>query len=44
MSNTYIGHSKQIKCEVCGYVDTGDAFKNGCPYCEDKGNQQVSKR
>ena len=36
MSNTYIGHSKTIKCSECGYSDTGDAFKRGCPYCGGK--------
>lgn len=38
MSNTYIGHSSQLKCK-CGYVDTVAAFKNGCPYCESDCNE-----
>lgn len=37
MSNTFIGHSRKIKCE-CGYTDTGDSFKDGCPYCGTKLN------
>jgi len=37
MSNTFIGHSSQLKCK-CGYVDTADAFNDGCPYCESKEN------
>jgi len=40
MSNTFIGHSSQLKCK-CGYVDTVNAFKNGCPYCESKENKKM---
>ena len=36
MSHTHIGHSKRIKCTECSYSDTGDAFKDGCPYCGHK--------
>lgn len=43
MSNTYIGHSSQLKCK-CGYVDTVESFKDGCPYCGTKLKLQGSEK
>ena len=43
MSNTYIGHSRRLKCS-CGYVDTPEGFKDGCPYCGSKSGVKKNER